>query len=115
MSEVLTLASEFIDRMSNPAYGIHINEEYSLRFANLLKSNEFEHRLEREVERINDTDTLSPYGWLWLLGWVKSRNVVLDDELLLRLTEKWASISMQVSAIELETRRADWARRGTAG
>lgn len=111
MSEILTLASEFIDRMSNPAYGIHTNEEYSLRFANLLKTNEFEYRLEGEIERISDIDVLSPYGWLWLLGWVKSRNVDLDDEVLLQLTEKWSSISMQVSTIELATRRAYWGNR----
>ena len=111
MSEILTLASDFIDRMSNPAYGIHTNEEYSLRFANLLHSSEFEHRLEREVELINDIDTLSPYGWLWLLVWAKSRDVVLNDELLLSLTEKWSSISIQISAIELATREADWGDR----
>ena len=33
MTALLTLASEFIERMSNPAYGVLVNEEYAIRFA----------------------------------------------------------------------------------
>lgn len=110
MSDVLTLASDFIDKMSNPAHGIHVNEDYALRFASLLASEEFESLLQREVARLDDINTLTPYGWLWLLGWARSRDVTLDDTLLLELTEYWSSISMQVSTIEIATRNAIWSR-----
>ena len=29
MNEILTLASDFVERMSNPAYGVRVNEDYS--------------------------------------------------------------------------------------
>lgn len=69
MSAVFPLASEFIDRMANPAHGIRVNEEYSLRFAKLLSSEEFALLLRREASRLKDPDDLTAHGWLWLLGW----------------------------------------------
>ena len=36
MSSLLELAAEFFDRMTNPAYGAEVNEEYALRLASLL-------------------------------------------------------------------------------
>ena len=111
MSDVLTLASDFIDKMSNPAHGIHVNEDYSLRFASLLESEGFEGLLRREATRLNNKNTLTPNGWLWLLGWARSKDVALDDTLLLDLSEYWSSISMQVSTIEIATRNTIWSRR----
>ncbi len=133
MSDILTLASEFLERMSNPAYGIRVNEDYALRFAKLLGSEraeepgeprdsekpeelgEFEKMLRGEVERLNDVDALTPHGWLWILGWARAKDLDLDGQLLLDLTEKWSSVFLQVSAIDLATRRADsdWIRRKT--
>ena len=111
MNEMLTLASDFIERMSNPAYGVRVNEDYSLRFAALLSSDEFPGLLRHEVAQLNDPSTLSPHGWLWLLGWARSEDIPLSDSLLLRLTEAWSSVFMQVAAIDLATRRADWRRQ----
>jgi len=59
MSEVLTLASDFIERMSNPAYGILVNEDYSTRLGTLLSSDRFDGLLRREVEQLNDPESLT--------------------------------------------------------
>ena len=111
MSDVLTLASDFIDRMSNPGYGIRVNEDYSLRFANLLSSEGFDRLIQAEAGRLSDVNALSPHGWLWLLGWARAKDVSLNDKLLLDLAERWSNVFMQVSVIELATQRSDWDQR----
>lgn len=111
MSQVLTLASEFIERMSNPAYGIRENEDHTMRFGALLASEGFEDLLRREVAQIRSPESLSPHGWLWLLNWARSQDIALDDKLLLHLTENFSSVFMQVAAIDVATRRADWVPR----
>jgi hypothetical protein len=113
MSQVLALASDFIERMSNPAYGVRINEEYSLRFAELLSSEGFDELLRREMRQLRDPDALTPHGWLWLLGWARSKKISLDDKLLLRLTETLTSVFMLVVTIDLATKKTDWGHRNT--
>lgn len=113
MSRVLALASDFIERMSNPAYGIRVNEDYALRFAALLSSDGFDGLMREEVTQLQDPETLSAHGWLWLLNWARSKEMSLNGELLLQLTTKFTNVFMQVAVIDLATRRADWARRET--
>ncbi len=108
MSQVLALASEFIERMSNPAHGIIDNEDYAMRFGALLKSEGFEKMLGHEVALMRDPDSLSPHGWLWLLGWARSKAIVLDETLLMRLSERLSSVFMQVSVIDVATRSSKW-------
>ncbi len=55
MSGLLSLARDYIERMANPVYGFAVNEEYSLRFAELLATEGFESSLRREVEELRDT------------------------------------------------------------
>ena len=111
MSQVLTLASDFIERLSNPAYGIGVNEEYSLRFATLLSAEGFESLLSREVAELTDSGTFSAHGWHWVLEWARSKRIRIDGNLLLELTEKWSSTFMQVAAISLATQRTEWQPR----
>lgn len=113
MSQVLALASEFIERMSNPAYGIRENEEYSMRFGVLLTSEGFDDMLRRELVQLKDPESLSPHGWLWLLNWARSKEIPLNEKLLMHLTENLSSVFMQVLAVDLATRWADWAPRKT--
>ena len=108
MSQVIALASEFIERMSNPAYGIIENEDYAMRFGALLKSEGFETMLGHEVALMRDPNSLSPHGWLWLFGWARSKAIVLDERLLMHLSESLSSVFMQVSVIEVATRSSKW-------
>ena len=112
MSQVLALASEFIERMSNPAYGIIENEDYAMRFGALLKSEGFEKMLGHEVALMRNPDSLSPHGWLWLLGWARSKAIDPDEGLLMHLSESLSSVFMQVSVIEVATRAAKWEPQG---
>jgi len=112
MTVLLTLASEFIERMSNPAYGVLVNEDYALRFAELLDSEvNFERTLKREAKSLTSTDALTAHGWMWLLGWARSQRLSLNETLLLEITDKWPSVSMQSLAIEIATQTARWKRR----
>ena len=113
MSQVLTLASEFIERMSNPAYGIRENEDYTMRFGSLLASEGFDDMLRREVAQLTNPESLSPHGWFWLLSWARSKNISLDEKLLLNLSERLSSVFMQVAIIDVATRMVDWKRRET--
>jgi hypothetical protein len=112
MSQVLlSLASDFMERMSNPAHGIRVNEDYALRFAALQSSDGFEELLRREIEQLEEPDTLSPHGWLWLLSWARSKNIPLNERLLFGLAESFSSVFMQVTIIDLATRWSKWQRR----
>ncbi len=109
MSQVFALASEFIERMSNPAYGIRENEDYAMRFGTLLASEGFESMLRSEIAQLNNPESLSPHGWLWLLNWARSEQLRMDGDLLLHLTEVHSSVFMQAAAIDTATRGAEWA------
>jgi hypothetical protein len=111
MSDVLKLAADFIERMSNPGYGIRVNEDYALRLGSLLATEGFDGLLRREIAQIRDTDTLSPHGWLWLLNWARAKGIRLDDKLLLHLAEMLSSVFMQVVVIDVATRHIKWNRR----
>ena len=105
MSHVLALASDFIERMANPAYGIKDNEDYAMRFGKLLQSEGFESMLREEVAQIRNIELLSPHGWIWLLSWARSKNLSLDNSLLLDLCKSQSSVFMQVLTIDVATRQ----------
>jgi len=107
MSALLTLASDFIERMANPAYGIRVNEDHALRFATLLNSEGFVSLLQEEAKQLHSTDSLTPHGWLWLLTWARSQGDQLNGELLLNLADTWSSVFMQASVIDAATMDID--------
>ena len=116
MTTLLPLASEFIERMSNPAYGVLVNEDFAMRFAELFESTgKFERTLKREDKSLTSTDALTAHGWMWLLGWARSQRLALSETLLLEITEKWkTNVPMQSLAIEIATQTARWKRRSHA-
>jgi len=101
MSGLLSLARDYLDRMANPVYGLAVNEEYSLRFAQLLETDGFESSLRREVKELRDTEELTSNGWLWLMGWAKTREIEVKDDLLLDLFNQWSSISARCAIVDL--------------
>ena len=107
MSEILTLARDYIERMANPVYGSSVNEEYSIRFASLLSLDGFESRLNEEISSLEDRNTLTSYGWLWLLEWAKSRRITLNEELLVGLFEEWSSVFVRSDIVDVATQRAE--------
>jgi hypothetical protein len=108
MSQILALASEFIEHMSNPAYGIRVNEDYEMRFGSLLASEGFDDMLRREVAQLKDPQSLSPHAWFWLLNWARSKKIPLYEDLLLHLSESLSSVFMQVAIIDVATRWSAW-------
>jgi len=108
MSTTLALAADFIERMSNPAYGIRTNEEYALRFAMLLDSEQFGSLMIHEAKELSAIDTLTPHGWLWFLRWAQSQSVPLNHKVLLDVIETWSSVLLQASAIDVGTQDTEW-------
>jgi len=106
MSDLLYLARDFIERMANPAYGVVATEEHALQFASLLQREGFENRFLREIREIQDKDVLSSHGWLWLIGWAKSRGVDLSTGLLVELFEEWSDVFVKANVLDLATRNA---------
>jgi hypothetical protein len=89
--------------MANPVHGFSTNEDYSIRFGRLLESEGFEDQLRQEVERLRDLDTLTSHGWLWLIGWAKSRRIRIHDSLLLALFDEWASVFVKSEIVDVAT------------
>jgi hypothetical protein len=108
MSTMLTLAAEFLDRMTNPSYGPAINEDYSLRFAVLMSAENSDKSLDEEIGLLENVNTLGPYVWLWIINRARSRDIILSEDLLLHLTGRWPDVFIQAPVIDLATRNAEW-------
>ena len=105
---LIELAAEFFDRMANPVYGAQINEEYALRFGQLMDA-EAAYRMDQEVGQLRSVSALSPSGWSWLLGWVRTRppEAELNPSLLLDLCEQWESAAFKAEVIRTALSRSD--------
>jgi len=106
MSDFLELARDFIERMTNPAYGAETNEDYAIRLGRLLRSESFRGRLTEEVATVRDRDALTSHGWMWLLEWAKANGVTLPEDLLLELFDEWSSVFAKAEVIDVATARA---------
>lgn len=104
MTAFLRLASDFIEGMTNPALGVRVNEDQALRFAECLKSEGFESQFLAEVRRLRDPDTLSSFGWLWLLNWAKAHELTLEEDLLFELCETWPNVFFKSTLLDHATR-----------
>ncbi|MBB5341468.1 hypothetical protein [Tunturiibacter gelidoferens] len=62
----------------------------------------------QEIREVRGRDALSSYGWLWLVGWAKSRDVELPTELLVGLFEEWSDVFVKTSVLDLAIRTADY-------
>jgi hypothetical protein len=62
----LVLASEFIERAANPAFGLEVNEEYALRWAILRQTGDPVSDLQIGELTPHDLDALSLDAWFWL-------------------------------------------------
>lgn len=108
MSELLLLASDYLERMANPIYGSAMNEDYAIRFATLMRSEGFEEKLNREISETKDRSTLTSHGWQWVLGWAKSRRLDLSEQLLIELFEEWSSVFLRSDIIDLAIQNSDY-------
>jgi hypothetical protein len=113
MSSLIELASEFLDRIGNPAYGAQINEEYAIRLTALLgiDTPEIDRRFATEVAALDDVEALTPTGWLWVLRWARAHDVRMSPDLLRALVERWEATSFKAVAIETAIADADDAER----
>jgi hypothetical protein len=108
MSDILFLARDFIERMVNPAYGIAVNEEHALQFAVLLQREGFEERFIRELREVKEREALTSYGWLWLIGWAKSKQIELPTELLVDLFDEWSDVFIKTNVVDLATQNTSF-------
>ena len=72
MTPLLTLARDYLERMSNPALGVAMNESYALKFGALLLEDKLQWQLADEIKQLRDPQTLTSHGWLWLLDVIPS-------------------------------------------
>jgi hypothetical protein len=67
---LLAIAESFIDRMTNPRYGPAVNEEYAMRFTELLNGDPgFATELANLSLDPEDIDSLPACAWPWYLEW----------------------------------------------
>lgn len=112
MSILLGLARDHFDRMSNPAYGPSVNEEYSLRFAALLQREGVQGALEEGILGLRNAELLTSHGWIWLLGWARSERLQLHEELLLEVFDHWSNVFLKAAVLEAGTAQGDQAEEG---
>jgi hypothetical protein len=104
---LIELAAEFFDRMANPVYGSQVNEEYALRFAQLVDG-EATYRMAQEVNQVRSVSALSPSAWSWLLGWVRTQpDAELRPRVLRDLCERWESTTFKAEVIRTALSRSN--------
>ena len=101
MSNFLALADDFLERMNNPAYGGAVNDEYAMKFARLLRDEEFEAQLNQQIRDVNHADALRSHSWLWVIGWAKSKDVTVQEDVLVELFDRWGDVAAKASIIDL--------------
>src|SRR5687767_10586038 len=106
MSSLLALARDHLDRMSNPAYGAAVNEEYSLQLAALLQQEGVRSQLRQELQSIRDADELTSHGWMWVLSWAQSERLTLHDDVLLAVFDRWSNVFLKAAVLEVGTTHA---------
>src|SRR4051794_35045976 len=62
----LALASDFIERAANPAFGLDVNDEYALRWAVMRQTADPIQDLRITELKPEDIEALSPDAWFWL-------------------------------------------------
>lgn len=105
MTGFLSLARDFIEHMANPRYGLGVNEEYSIRFGQLMRSEGFREQLTSEIRDVRARDTLTTHGWLWLIGWCRSNHISLSDDILHELFDEWSSVFVKAEILSVATLR----------
>jgi hypothetical protein len=74
MNGLLGIAESFLDRMTNPQYGAEVNDEYSLRFHQLLLEDlAFADSFARLALDPEDVGSLPICAWPWYLQWRAER------------------------------------------
>jgi hypothetical protein len=101
MSILLTLTSDYVDKMMNPIYGITVNEDYGIKFANLLESDGFTSKLNEEIESLDDANSLSHFGWIWLFEWANSKGIKLNEDLLVEQFYRWSNPIVKAEIIKI--------------
>ncbi len=70
MNGLLAIAAGFLERMTNPQYGIEVNEEYSFRLHEALEEDpEFARSFATLALDPDDVETLPICAWPWYLEW----------------------------------------------
>jgi hypothetical protein len=100
MSVLIKLASDFIEKMTNPSYGGVVNDDYALKFSVLLNENEFEGRFVEEIQSIDNINSLTSSGWVWILNWLQSKKIELKSEVKVELIKRWLNIILRSLVIE---------------
>lgn len=113
MTSLLLLAQDLFERANNPAYGVTVNDEHAARLAAAIGPEDVE-RFASEVARLDDPNTLTSYGWAWVLEFAVGHDVVLDRTLLAALCFRWDEPALKALVIE-SALRVDGADSPTSG
>ncbi len=101
MKGLLGLASDFLDRLANPAYGLETNESYSLRFAEVAERDpEFMPNILELALEAEDVELLTPSGWFWYLDLKSSAGQRMSDSLLNALYDRGRDTFVRFRVLE---------------
>jgi hypothetical protein len=98
MSTLLGLANDFVEQMINPAAGLLVNNEYSLRLGDLLSDAEALGRLRAEIRELRRLDDVSARTWMWILSLPQS-HLDLDPELLRQLCREFRGPAFRAAVL----------------
>ncbi len=99
MTSLLVLARELFERGTNPAHGVAANDEHAARLAAVIGPEDVL-RFASEMERLDDPDALTSYGWTWVLEFAVGHDVALDRRLLADLCQRWDEPALKALVIE---------------
>ena len=101
MNGLLAIAESFLERMTNPQYGNAVNDQYSLRFNQLLgEDREFAESFARLDLAPEDVGSLPTCAWPWYLQWRTERRAPLSPEFLDALFDSTDDPAVRMAVIQ---------------
>jgi hypothetical protein len=97
---LLAIAAGFLERMTNPQYGVEVNEEYSFRLHEALDEDPgFARSFATLALDPDDVETLPECAWPWYLQWREDNGAPLAPEFLDALFEYTDDPAVRLSVV----------------
>lgn len=101
MNGLLAIAEAFLERMTNPLYGNEVNDQYTLRFNQLLaEDQEFTRSFASMSLGPEDVDSLPICAWPWYLQWRMERAAPPSDGFLDALYESTEDPAVRIAVTQ---------------
>lgn len=114
MKGVIGLGADFFERLTDPVYGVEVNEAYAARLTDLTRRDErmWTQLLANDLAP-SDVDLLPAQTWLWYLDWLGDNGGLPPDDFVTALYEDVGDPVFRLRIVEAVIRHPEVATQLT--